>query len=157
MRKSLVLALAVISACGSSSSNTPAADAPPATPDATTSVTLKPGDNVQAALIAAKAGQKILFTEGTYMFTEELTLSVAGVTLKGMGDRDKIILDFSKAAVGGHGISVTAGDFILDGVTIRDTKDDAVRVQGVDGDHPAKNVTIRNVKVYWTAGSTTDN
>lgn len=121
--------------------------------DSTSDVTLHPGDNVQAALIAAKTGDTITFAEGTFMFTDEQSLSVSGVTLKGAGI-DKTILDFSGQASGGsgNGISVTSGsDFIMDGFSVRDTKGDSVRVQGT------KNVTIRNVKVYFTAGSTTDN
>ena len=151
------LVAGLIAACSDSASpSTPDANVAPDAPG-TGSITLHPGDNVQAALIAVHTGQTIFFTEGTYNFTDELSLSVAGVTLKGMGARDKIIFDFAGQVTGGNGLSVTAGDFILDGVTIRDTKGDAVRIQGVDADHKAKNITLRNVKVYWTAGSSSSN
>src|SRR5215831_6414892 len=152
-RSALCAFVSLAAACGSSAPIFPL-DAPPAPPaDAPTVVTLKPGDDAKLAFINARTGQTIVFTQGTYMFSEPLTLSVPGVTVKGMGSRDGVILDFSTATGDGHGISVTAGDFILDGLTVRDTKDDAVRIQGTDPQHPIKNVTIRNVKVYFTAGS----
>jgi parallel beta-helix repeat protein len=128
----------------------------PGSPDASTTINLKPGDNVQAALINAKSGQTLLFAEGIYTFTDELSLSVPGVTLKGSGDQ-KTILDFAGQAVGGNGLNVTAGDFVLENLVVRDTKGDAVRVQGVDPTHLAKNVTFRKVKVYWSAGSVVGN
>lgn len=112
---------------------------------------------VQTAMINVKSGQTLLFTAGTYQFTDQLSLSVAGVTMKG-ASKDTVILDFSQQGNGGgNGIFVTAGDFIIDGFTIKDTKGDAVRVQGTDPQHLVKNVTMRNTKVFWSAGSVPDN
>src|SRR5215470_10603370 len=73
--------------------------------DSSSGITLKPGDDVQAALINAKTGDTIHFAEGTFMFSDEQSLSVPGVTLKGAGI-DKTILDFSGQAHGGSGNGV---------------------------------------------------
>lgn len=112
---------------------------------------------VQAAMINVKSGQTLLFAAGTYQFTDQLSLSVPGVTMKG-ASKDTVIFDFSGQTTGApNGIFVTAGDFILDGFTIKDSKGDAVRVQGTDPDHLVQNVTLRNTKVFWSAGSVSAN
>lgn len=145
MRKtSLVLYLAVAAACGGDDSDTKV-------------TTIKPGASaaadVQAALINAKPGDTLFFEEGVYMFSEELSLTVSGVTLRGQPDRTKVVLDFSQQTAGNaNGFSARGvTGLLLENLTIRDSKGDAVRVQD------SKNITIRNVKVYWTRGSATDN
>jgi parallel beta-helix repeat protein len=155
-------AMALLVACSDSNSTTTpdaavTADAKPVTPDAPPTVTFHPGDDIQGPLIAARTGQTFLFTEGQYDFTQELSLTVAGVTLKGMGERNNIVLDWSGQTTGGNGILVTAGDFVIEGLSIQNTKGDSVRVQGPDADHKIKNVTFRNLKVSFTAGAVKEN
>jgi parallel beta-helix repeat protein len=158
MNRPAILVAVALAACSSSSNPSPP-DAPPADAAGPASVTLTPGSNdqatVQAALIAAKKGQTIYFSEGTYMFDDELSLSVAGVTLAGKGDEAKVILDFSKQATAGggaaNGLHVSAGDFILQNLTVRDTAGDGIRIdKGV-------NVTLRKVKIFWSRGSKNEN
>jgi len=109
----------------------------------------------QEALIAAKPGEVIEFAEGT--FDLDMTLSLEdtpGVTIRGKG-MDKTILNFASqaAGAGGEGVKVAAGcdDFVIEDLTIRDTKADGIKVQGVDG------CTFRRVLVHWSRGPHTDN
>jgi len=108
---------------------------------------------VQQALISAQEGDVLLFAKGTYMFSEELSLSVSGVTLRGDGTREEVILDFSRQQTGNaNGFSATGvHDLVIENFSLRDSVGDAVRVQG------SENITLRNLKIYWTAGSATDN
>ncbi|MBX3412240.1 MAG: right-handed parallel beta-helix repeat-containing protein [Pirellulales bacterium] len=109
----------------------------------------------QEALIAAKPGEVIEFAEGT--FDLDMTLSLEdtpGVTIRGRG-MDKTILNFASqgAGAGGEGIKVAAGcdNFAIEDLTIRDTKADGIKVQGIDG------CTFRRVLVEWTRGPHPDN
>ena len=153
MRRHFILpALLLFAACSSDDNN-------PVTPDAPTgpkacTVTLSHGADdqtaVQNALIGAHTGDLICFSAGTFSFTDELSLSVAGVTLRG-ATRDTTIFDFSGQATGGNALKVTAGDFIVEKLTIKDPKGDGIRTEGVT------NVTFRDVKVYWTASRSPSN
>jgi parallel beta-helix repeat protein len=107
-------------------------------------------ENVQTALIGAQSGDTVCLDEGTYSFRGELSLSVAGVTILGAG-KTKTILDFANQDSGANGLSVTADDFLLQDLWIKNTPGDGVRVQNADG------VTFRGVKVTWDAGSVTTN
>lgn len=109
----------------------------------------------QEALIAAKEGEIIEFAEGT--FDLDMTLSLEdtpGVTIRGRG-MDKTILNFANqtAGAGGEGVKVAAGcdDFTIEDLTIRDTKADGIKVQGIKG------ATFRRVLVEWSRGPHPDN
>ncbi len=110
---------------------------------------LRPGaeatKRLQEALIAAKPGAVIELGEGKFDIDRPLSLSVAKVRLKGAGI-DKTVLSFAGQKSGSAGLLVTAGDFIIEDLTIQDTKGDALKING------AENVTIRRIKTEWTGG-----
>ena len=112
--------------------------------------TIKPGPNAQedllTALIKAKAGTVIQLTEGTFEFTGSLSLTVSGVTVRGAG-MDKTILSFKKQDQGKEGLKVeNASDFLIEDLTVEDSKGDAIKVQN------GTNGTFRKVKTRWTNG-----
>jgi parallel beta-helix repeat protein len=117
-------------------------------------VTLKPGPDVQEqtqeALIKAKPGDVIEFAAGTFEFTMGLSLTKENITVRGQG-MDKTILSFKKQEEGKEGLLVTRGKFLLENLTIQDTKGDAVKVNDADG------VTFRKVRTQWTGGAKASN
>jgi parallel beta-helix repeat protein len=117
-------------------------------------VRLKPGPDVQEqaqeALIKAKPGDVIEFAEGTFDFTMGLSLAKENITVRGQG-MDKTILSFKNQEAGKEGLLVTRGQFLLENLTIQDTKGDAVKVNDANG------VTCRKVRTQWTGGSKASN
>ena len=113
-------------------------------------VRIQPGPKVQEetqeALIKAKPGETIEFGEGTFDFTAGLSLTVENVTIRGKG-MDKTILSFKKQNSGKEGLIVTRGKFLIEDLTIEDTKGDATKV------NDAEDVTFRRIKTQWTGGS----
>jgi parallel beta-helix repeat protein len=113
-------------------------------------VQIHPGPNVQeetqTALIKAKPGATIEFDEGKFEFTQGLSLTVDNVTIKGKGI-DKTILSFKNQNAGKEGLLVTRGKFLIEDLTMEDTKGDAIKVNDADG------VTFRRVRARWTGGS----
>jgi parallel beta-helix repeat protein len=113
-------------------------------------VTIVPGPNVQEetlkALIKAEPGDTVEFGEGTFEFTMGLSLAKEGVTLRGQG-MDKTVLSFKKQDAGKEGLLVTRGNFVIENLTVEDTKGDAIKVNDVEG------VTFRRVKAQWTGGT----
>jgi len=107
-------------------------------------------DILQEKLLDAKAGDIIEIPEGTFAFDRSLSLAVDGVTIKGAG-MDKSILTFKGQVAGAEGLLVTASDFTLEGLTIQDTKGDAVKI------NEGNNIVVRGVKTEWTGGHKTSN
>lgn len=104
---------------------------------------------VQRAFIEATADSVICFEEGDYTFTDELSITTRGITLRGLGDGPT--LDFIDQTSGASGISVTGDDFTADNLTLLNTPGDSILVQG------ATNVVFRDLDVSWDAGSVTEN
>jgi parallel beta-helix repeat protein len=153
MYKSLVLGAGlalILTACSGekprSVTDTPVVD--------TQIVTLETGGdfatNLQAALISAKVGSTVQLPAGHFQFQDGLSLDVAGVTLKGMG-QDKTILDFGTQKGAGEGLLVTSENVTLSGFTIRDTAGDGIKSKGADG------ITYRDLTVEWTGEPDQDN
>jgi parallel beta-helix repeat protein len=142
-----VAVLALLAAGCNATSSSPSAKS--AGKGAAPVVHLKPGPNaqedVQTALIKAKPGDVLEFDAGTFEFTMGLSLTKDNITLRGQGP-DRTILSFKKQEAGKEGLLVTGGSFVLEGLSIHDTKGDAVKVNGVDG------VTFRKVRAEWTGG-----
>jgi parallel beta-helix repeat protein len=113
-------------------------------------VVIHPGPNVQEdaqkALIEAQPGDTIEFAEGTHEFTQGLSLTVEGVTVRGRG-MDRTTLSFKNQAAGSAGLMVTRGRFRLEDLSLDDAKGDAVKVQDADG------VTLRRVRAQWAGES----
>lgn len=93
----------------------------------------------------AQPGTTLSFGEGTFKFTNTLTLAAKGVTVQGVGI-DKTVLDFGGQAAGSEGIHGAEGSdgTVLADFTVRNTKGDGIKVLGSIG------VTFRRVKVQWT-------
>ncbi len=91
---------------------------------------LRPGDTVE-------------FGEGTFAFTQELTVRTNSVTLRGQGLK-KTALSFKDQNQGKQGILVNRDKFTIEDLTVEDTKGDAIKVEGADG------AFFRRVCARWT-------
>jgi len=100
---------------------------------------------VQTAMIEIESGGTIAFGAGTFRFTTDLSMDVDGVTIKGAG-ADATILSFKGQTSGAQGILITGNDFLIHDLAIEDTAGDSLKILG------SKGVTIRDVRVEWTAG-----
>jgi parallel beta-helix repeat protein len=128
-----VSVLALVAACSPSAPETPVAIAPG--PDAYA--------QLQTRLQDAKPGDVIEIGEGTFDFTNGLSLDVDNVTVKGAG-QDKTILSFKGQTGAGEGLLVTSDGVTLTGFTMQDSKGDGIKSKGAD------NITYKNLKVEWT-------
>ncbi len=108
--------------------------------------------NVQTALIEAKSGDTICMCPGNYTFQNRLSLDVPDVTLKGVGAANTdVVLDFADQMAGDDGITVTSDGFTIENLAVKNTPGNGVVANGVTG------VTFRKLKVFWDAGSVTEN
>ncbi|WP_444903867.1 parallel beta-helix domain-containing protein [Microbulbifer sp. CnH-101-E] len=101
-------------------------------------------------LIAAKPGDVIIVPEGEFQIDRSLSLNVDDVTIRGMG-MDKSILSFKSQIQGAEGLLVNANDFTIENLAIEDTVGDALKI------NEGQNIIIRNVRVEWTNGPSTEN
>jgi parallel beta-helix repeat protein len=107
---------------------------------------------VQTALIEAQSGSTICLCPGTYSFENELSLTVPGVTVRGVGaTRDDVVLDFGAQVAGDDGFTVTADNFTVEHLSVKNSPGNGIVVTG------AENVVFRDLKVSWDAGSVTEN
>jgi parallel beta-helix repeat protein len=98
---------------------------------------------VQTALIETPAGSTICFDPGIYRFTDELTLTSRGITLRGSRSA---VLDFRDQRVSArNGLLVTGSAFTIEDFTIKNTAGDGIRVEGAEG------ATFRRLRVSWDA------
>lgn len=99
----------------------------------------------QTAFIEVDTNFTIIFGEGTFSFTN--TLSMDGkkkVIIKGAG-RDKTFLDFSGQTSGGEGVLVTKSNSIrFEDITIRDSKGDALKARDCN------KISFVNVGTVWS-------
>ena len=107
-------------------------------------------ESLQQQLILAQAGDVIEIPAGTHRMTRGLSLSVAGVTIRGEG-MDRSVLSFKNQAQGAEGLLVNADNFTIENLAIEDTVGDAIKINESD------NVVIRNVRTEWTGGPLTTN
>ena len=105
---------------------------------------------LQEQFLDAKPGTVIEIPPGKHALQRVLTLRANGVTVRGAGS-DKSILSFKNQISGPEGMLVYANDFTIEHLAIEDSKGDGLKVN--DGE----NVTIRDVRVEWTAGPSKDN
>ncbi len=105
---------------------------------------------LQAQLLDAKPGSVIEIPAGRYHLDRGLSLRVNGVTIRGAG-MEQTILSFRDQVAGPEGLLAQASDFTIEGLTIEDTKGDALKVNS------GENITIRGVRVRWTDGPKTTN
>ena len=103
------------------------------------------GKKLQEDLIKAKPGSVIELPAGKFKLEKTLSLNVDKVTVRGKG-MDKTILSFTGQNKGSAGMLVKANDFVIEDVAIEDAAGDALKVE------EGTNITIRRVRVEWTAG-----
>ena len=106
--------------------------------------------NLQEQLLDAKPGSVITIPAGHYHLDRGLSLRVNGVTLRGAG-MEQTILSFRDQVAGPEGLLAQASDFTIEGLTIEDTKGDALKINS------GENIVIRGVRVRWTDGPKTTN
>ena len=115
---------------------------------------ISPGDNsqeeLQELLILAKPGDTILLSEGTYAFTDGLSLNQSHVTILGQG-MDKTILDFSSQKSGAQGLLVSSDEVILKDFAIINAVGDGIKVVNANG------IYFINIRTEWTNGPNTNN
>ncbi|MBK8251106.1 MAG: right-handed parallel beta-helix repeat-containing protein [Polyangiaceae bacterium] len=121
-------------------------------PDCTAAISPSADDQstVQTALIEAKEGDILCFTEGTFKFNTELSLDVNKVTLRGKG-QDATIWDFSAQDVGANGVLIKSDNVTVEKLTVKNTPGDGLRADSVE------NITFRNMTVLWEADASLDN
>lgn len=106
---------------------------------------------IQEKLVNAKEGDVIELPEGNYSLARPLVLDgVKNVTIKGKGI-DKTILNFKGQKDGAEGLRITANGIVLEDFTLLDAKGDDIKLEDV------MNVTMRRIKVGWTALHSTSN
>ncbi|MFM1896158.1 MAG: hypothetical protein RLZZ385_1232 [Pseudomonadota bacterium] len=105
---------------------------------------------LQQQLIEARPGAMIDIPAGVHNITRSLSLTVDGVTIRGVG-MNATILSFKNQLQGAEGLLVNANDFTIQDLAIEDTVGDALKI------NESENVTIRNVRTEWTAGPLTSN
>jgi len=102
-------------------------------------------DEAQTAFIEADAGTTIIFEEGTFNFTN--TLSMDGknnIIIKGAG-RDLTKLNFSTQASGGEGVLISNGSNIrIQDLTIMDSEGDALKTRNID------RISFVNIATIWS-------
>jgi len=162
---SLIFGLgAGLAACGDNGDNS--ADAPPPTPDATptfatidcTKVTtahcqqIASGDAAALQLAANSISDDttIILDAGVYKMTNSLTLRNDGVHLIGQG-LEQTTIDFGDATAQGNGVDVIGDGFLVQDLTVRDSKKDGIRVEDSVG------VVFRRIRATWTTAGSTSN
>jgi parallel beta-helix repeat protein len=107
---------------------------------------------IQTALETANAGDTVCLCPGNYSITQEISLNVENVTVRGAGAAlGDVVLDFAKQKMGDDAWSVTSNGFDVENMTIKNTLGNGLVVTG------AKGVTYRDMKFYWDAGSVSTN
>src|SRR5580693_1257803 len=105
---------------------------------------------LQEQFLDAKPGSVIEIPAGHHALDRVLTLRANGVTIRGVGT-DSSVLSFKNEISGPEGILVYGNDFVIENLSIEDTKGDGLKIN--DGE----NITIRGVRVAWTGGPQTTN
>jgi len=96
---------------------------------------------IQSAFLEAAVGSVLCLDQGIYRLSDGLSLGVPGVAVRAPYGR--AILDFSAQASDAPGLQLLADDVDLQGLEIRNTAGDGVRIMGGDG------VRLRGVRVGW--------
>lgn len=100
---------------------------------------------IQTDFILVEDGDTVNIPEG--VFSIDATLSMEGkkrVVIRGAG-MDRTILNFATQSTGAEGLRVSAAeDIIIEDLTVRDAKGDAVKTMNVNG------ITFRRVRTDWS-------
>jgi parallel beta-helix repeat protein len=100
---------------------------------------------IQTQLILAENAAVIELDEGTFQFTNSLSMDDKNlVVIRGKG-MDKTILSFKGQTEGAEGLKITnCKNIVVENMTLQDSKGDLVKTMNVKG------ITFRNIKVEWT-------
>lgn len=137
----LLVASAVLCACGPSEE---------ATAPRAGEAEVPPENAIREALLTATPGGVIDLPAGRFSFDRSLSLSVDGVTLRGVGS-DQTVLSFADQRAGAEGLLVTADDIVLEGFAVEDAVGDAIKI------NECENLVVRDVRTEWTGGPSPDN
>lgn len=100
---------------------------------------------IQTDLILVEDGDTVNIPEG--VFSIDATLSMEGkkrVVIRGAG-MERTILNFASQSTGAEGLRVSAAEhIIIEDLTVRDAKGDAVKTMNVNG------ITFRRVRTDWS-------
>ena len=110
-----------------------------------------PGEEtkIAEAFLTLKDSSSITLKEGLYKFDNLSIAQVKHILVQGAG-ADKTILDFSAQSQGGEGIRVTdVKGFTIDGLTLRDSKGDLIKI------NKSENVVITNLHAIWSVSDST--
>ena len=117
-------------------------------------VSFSPGPDAQKQvleeLILAEPGTVFQFEEGTFEFTDGLSVDAENVTIRGRG-MDRTILSFKNQEAGAEGLLITSNNVTVEDLAIEDTKGNAIKSQKAD------NIVYRNVRTEWTGGPKSTN
>jgi parallel beta-helix repeat protein len=107
---------------------------------------------IQQIFIDAKSGQTLCFEDGTYALNSELSLTVPDVTVQGNpADREAVVLDYAQQEEGNDALSASGAGFTIQHLTVKNSRGNTIVTKGTE------RTTFRNLKVYWDAGSSTEN
>lgn len=106
----------------------------------------------EAFIDGVDSGGTVCLCPGTYSLKNELSVDKLNLTLRGVGaSRDDVVLDFADQVAGDDGLTATSDGFTVEKLTVKNTPGNGIVVTGADG------VTFRDLKVFWDAGSVTEN
>jgi parallel beta-helix repeat protein len=105
---------------------------------------------LQTAANSIDDNTTIVLATGTYKMTNSVTLRNKGVHLIGQGI-DQSTLDFGSATAQGNGVDVVGDDFLIQDLTVLDSKKDGIRVEASAG------VVFRRIRSTWTTPSSSTN
>jgi parallel beta-helix repeat protein len=113
-------------------------------PSNSKSITVKPGESIQAAVDAAKPGQTIFIKPGTY--SEAIVVEKANIKIIGLtgGHNERVIIKNPGDADNGFTVRDAGDGFVLKNVTVRDFEENGVFLVRVDGFELVKIITINN-------------
>ena len=137
----ILLPLILITACGKDDSN-----------EIKIAASSTAADEAQTAFIDVGENFIISFEEGTFSFTNTLSMDgKTGIVIRGAG-RDKTFLDFSSQTSGGEGVLITNSNSIrFEDLTIRDAAGDALKASNCN------KISFVNVGTVWSGEPGTDN
>lgn len=115
---------------------------------------IRPGagaeQQLQTALIEARAGDTVSLARGRFELTAGLSLDVDRVTIRGEG-ADESIISFNGQRRGAEGLLITSDGVSLRDFAVENARGDAIKARDCNG------ITIRGVRVEWTRGPNPQN
>jgi len=96
-------------------------------------ITVDTESRIRSLAYSAAPSTTILIAPGTYALQDYVHIVNAGIALRGAtGNRDDVILDFGGMTTGHFGVLVSADDVTVADLTIRNSTDHGVSIEGVD-------------------------